>query len=225
MIFQKKFKELLKSKYPCIFVETTDWEYIDNDIQDFSDSEEKCLYSWTPQKGLHKNNGKNHITATLHPNLTLQMIQFFSLSSNTPSLFVLKDFHQHLDDPHNERLFIELLDSMKDSSNKVILISQDYRIPIKIKPFVAHITTGIVSVKEIKRILVQQLKEVIRVNKKFKIQMIPQDQIKLIESLNGLSENKIKEFMDHAFEDGILNAEDIERILDFRKKTFDKQGF
>jgi hypothetical protein len=83
----------------------------------------------------------------------------------------------------------------------------------------------IVSVKEIKRILVQQLKEVIRVNKKFKIQMIPQDQIKLIESLNGLSENKIKEFMDHAFEDGILNAEDIERILDFRKKTFDKQGF
>jgi hypothetical protein len=144
MIFQQKFKELLKSKYPCIFVlKQRTGNILITTFKRFSDSEEKCLYSWTPQKGLHKNNGKKpyygeHFILILH----LQMIQFFSLSSNTPSLFVLKDFHQHLDDPHNERLFIELLDSMKDSSNKVILISQDYRIPIKIKPFVAHITTG-----------------------------------------------------------------------------------
>jgi hypothetical protein len=202
-----------------------DFEYIYKDIIEFSNSEGKCLYAWTAEEGLYEEHNKSAFAGTIHPNITLQMIRFFSLTNKDSSLFVLYEFHHHLNDTSNERLFIELLEALKDSSHKVVLIFQEYCISTEIKPYVAHISTGFPTVKEIKKILVNLLKEVIRVNKIFKIQLIPEEQKKFIQSLNGLNENQIKEFMNHDLLDGVLNADDIEKLLYFKKKTFDKEGF
>ncbi len=112
---------LIKSKYPVIFVESIDEEYVVNQLRQIASQLGLICYQWSMTSGLQRSSSNSPYYQTGDPERMIKNILALIKSDHSESgLFVLKDFDKHLESSVLLRLFKDLMNSIRNNVSSMI---------------------------------------------------------------------------------------------------------
>jgi SpoVK/Ycf46/Vps4 family AAA+-type ATPase len=225
MLAHEELTLLIKSKYPVIFVESIDEEYVIDELLQIASSLGLIFYQWSVTTGLRRGHQDNSYYQTGDPEKMIRTVFSLIKSDGSESgLFALKDFDKHLENTLVLRLFKDLMNRIRNSKNTVVIIGPEYRLPKDIEPEAGHIVGGYPDEKEIASILKGTFNELIR-NEKGKVSLTFDDIQRMIKALKGLSGQQIRNVVTQCFmDDHLLDVKDLNTIETCKQKIFDQEG-
>jgi adenylate kinase family enzyme len=225
MLANEELVLLIKSKYPVIFVESIDEEYVVNQLRQMADQLGLIFYQWSVTAGLQRGFKEGPYYQTGDPEKMIKTILSLIKSDRSESgLFVLKDFEKHLENSILLRLFKDLVNLIRNTKNTIVILSPEYKLPKDIEPDTAHIVGGYPDEKEIASVLKGTFNELIK-NEKGTISLAVDEIQKVIKSLKGLSVQQIRNVINQCFiDDHLIDIKDLSTIESCKKKLFDQEG-
>jgi hypothetical protein len=225
MLANDELALLIKSKYPVIFVESIDEEYVVNELRQIASQLGLIFYQWAVTTGLQRGFKEGPYYQTGDPEKMIRTVLSLIKSDRSESgLFILKDFDKHLENSVNLRLFKDLVNLIKNTKNTIVIIGPEYKLPKDIEPDAAHIVGGYPDEKEIASVLKGIFNELIK-NESGRISLTVDEIQRIIKSLKGLSVQQIRNVIHQCFiDDHLINIKDLNTIESCKKKLFDQEG-
>jgi hypothetical protein len=216
---------LIRSKYPVIFVESIDEEYVVNQLRQITSQLGLIFYLWSVTAGLQRGFREGPYYQTGDPEKMIKTVLSLIKSDRSESgLFVLKDFDKHLENSITLRLFKDLVNLIKNTKNTIVLLGPEYKLPKDIEPEAAHIIGGYPDEQEIGFVLKGILNEFTR-DEKGRISLTVDEIQKIIKSLKGLSVQQIRNVIHQCFiDDHLIDIKDLSTVESYKKKLFDQEG-
>jgi hypothetical protein len=219
---------LIKSKYPVVFLETVDEEYVLRQLTQIAEQSKLSYFEWSVTEGLRRDHKEGSFYQSNEPALMLKIILYI-LSQMTlrkeSGLFVCKDLDRYLDNSMVLRLFKDMVNQIRDTSNTVIIVASSYKLPQDLLPYTAHIIGGFPADKEIIVVINETLNELIRSNPQIKVSLTFEERKKIVNMLSGLSVQQIRNVVSECVvDDNRFDSADLARIEQYKKKIFDKEG-
>jgi hypothetical protein len=216
---------LIKSKYPVVFVESIDEEYVISELRQIASQLGLIFYQWSVTTGLQRGYKNGPYYQTGDPEKMLKTALPLIKSDRSESgLFVLKDFDKYLENSVILRLFKDWVNLIKNTKNTIVIVSAEYKLPRDIEPEAAHIVGGYPDEKEIASVLKATFNDLIK-NEKGRISLTVDEIEKIIKSLKGLSIQQIRNVIHQCFiDDRLLDIKDLNTIESYKKKLFDQEG-
>lgn len=220
---------LIKSKYPVIFLESIDEQYVLRQLAQIAQQSKLVFYQWSVTEGLRREQKEGSYYQTKEPaqmlRMTLEILKLGSRWHSDAGLFVFKDFDKYLDGPIVLRLFKDLVNRIRNTRNTVVIVASAYKLPQDIEPYAARIVGGYPAEAEINNVIRQTVEELARSNPKVTVSLDAAGLKKIITILNGLSIQQIRNIISECvLDDNRLDAGDIARIEQCKKKIFDREG-
>ena len=137
MKFTDELTLLLKARYPVIFINTIEEDRVEYVIRKYiKTSLNRSIYSWDFVDG-YTNNPNNEGFAKRNPLQALELVE--RLTSETPAIFLLKDFNQFLSDISISRKLKNLGRILKLQPKTIIIIGSDFNIPKELQDLISVI--------------------------------------------------------------------------------------
>jgi SpoVK/Ycf46/Vps4 family AAA+-type ATPase len=154
MSFTKDFKLLLKARYSLIYISTTEEERLEYNVRlCIKDSSvNRLIYSWDFIDGYVGNPSDNGFGAR-NPLQALELIE--KLTSESPAVFILKDFHLFLNDISVARKLKNVIRLIKNQSKTIVIVAPEVTIPDSLKDLITVIEFKLPQPFEIKRELLR----------------------------------------------------------------------
>jgi len=169
---------------------------------------DRAYFQWTITQGLLRL-AKGYETQIINKDINQLFAQI--QSSSQPGVYILVDFHHHLDEPVAIRHIKDVL--LHSSQHTLILLSQKMDLPAELESLATRFSLPLPTTVELSRMVndlaVQWLSE-----KSTKLKVAEKGITKrLVESLCGLSLRDAKRMAHHAiYNDGIIDQSDISEI-------------
>ncbi len=225
MLANDELALLIKSKYPVVFVESIDEEFVVNQLRQTASQLGLIFYQWSMTTGLQRGYKEGPYYQTGDPEKMIRTVLSLIKSDRSESgLFVLKDFDKHLENSILLRLFKDLVNLVKNTKNTIVIVSPEYKLPKDIEPEAARIVGGYPDEKEIAAVLKETLNELIK-NEKGRVSLTVDEIQRIIKSLKGLSVQQIRNVINQCFiDDHLIDVKDLDTIESYKKKLFDQEG-
>ena len=134
MKFTDELTLLLKARYPVIFINTIEEDRVEYVIRKYiKTSLNRSIYTWDFVDG-YTNNPNNEGFAKRNPLQALELVE--RLTSETPAIFLLKDFNQFLSDISISRKLKNLGRILKLQPKTIIIIGSDFNIPKELQDLI-----------------------------------------------------------------------------------------
>ena len=134
MKFNNEFTLLLKARYPIIYINTIEEDRVEYLIRKNTKANlNRSVYTWDFVDG-YTNNPNNENFAKRNPLQALELIE--KLTSETPALFILKDFQKFLTDVSVARKLKNLIRILKLQPKTIIIVGSEITIPIELQDFI-----------------------------------------------------------------------------------------
>jgi AAA+ superfamily predicted ATPase len=186
MAFNDELTLFLKARYPILYITTIEEDRVEYTIRKtIKINLNRSIYSWDFIDG-YTNNPNNDGFGKRNPLQALELIE--RINSETPALFILKDFNRFLTDLTISRKLRNVSRSLKLQPKTIIIIGSELNIPKELKDLITIIKFQLPSESEINDEL-----------------------IRLITSLNIEVENQLLENLARACQG--LSLERIRRVL------------
>jgi hypothetical protein len=220
---------LIKSKYPVIFLESIDEEYVLKQLDQMAQQLGLSLYQWSVTEGLRKEHKDGSYYQTKEPIQMLktifELIKPAGVYLSRAGLFVFKDFEKYLDNTVVLRLFKDLINKIKNTKNTVIILAPAYNLPADIEPYAAHIIGGYPDQQEIISTINETVEEIRQSNRPVMASLTSQEMEKIAKALNGLSIQQIRNILNRCIsEDNKLDINELSRMELCKKEIFDREG-
>ena len=125
---------LLKARYPVIFINTIEEDRVEYVIRKYiKTSLNRSIYSWDFVDG-YTNNPNNEGFAKRNPLQALELVE--RLTSETPAIFLLKDFNRFLTDISISRKLKNLGRILKLQPKTILIIGSDFNIPKELQDLI-----------------------------------------------------------------------------------------
>ncbi len=225
MLANEELVLLIKSKYPVIFVESIDEEYVLNQLRLLTNQLGLIFYQWSVTGGLQRGLNENPYYQTGDPEKMIKtVLSLIKSDRSEPGLFVLKDFDKHLENSILLRLFKDLVNLIRNTKNTIVLLGPEYKLPRDIEPDAGHIIGGHPDEQEIASVLKGMFHELIR-DEKGKVSLTADEAKKIAKSLKGLSIQQIRNVIHQCFiDDRLIDIKDLSTVESYKKKLFDQEG-
>ena len=137
MKFTDELTLLLKARYPVIFINTIEEDRVEYVIRKhIKTSLNRSIYSWDFVDG-YTNNPNNEGFAKRNPLQALELVE--RLTSETPAIFLLKDFNRFLTDVSIGRKLKNIGRMLKLQPKSIIIIGSDFAIPNELQDLITVI--------------------------------------------------------------------------------------
>ena len=137
MKFTDELTLLLKARYPVIFINTIEEDRVEYAIRKhIKTSLNRSIYSWDFVDG-YTNNPNNEGFAKRNPLQALELVE--RLTSETPAIFLLKDFNRFLTDVSIGRKLKNIGRMLKLQPKSIIIIGSDFTIPNELQDLITVI--------------------------------------------------------------------------------------
>jgi len=137
MKFNDELTLLLKARYPVIFINTIEEDRVEYVIRKhIKTSLNRSIYSWDFVDG-YTNNPNNEGFAKRNPLQALELVE--RLTSETPAIFLLKDFNRFLADISISRKLKNITRMLKLQPKSIIIIGSDFNIPKELQDLITVI--------------------------------------------------------------------------------------
>ena len=225
----KKLSHLLKARFPLIYVATYEEEratkFIKSIVLDKSQVKyPREVFIWTQSIGLKS--GDNKISNTTNPNKLIEYIEKY----DKDAVFILYDFHvffgtkQRPPEATIARAIRDLVPVLKTSQARknIIFISPELVIPDTLQKDIVIYDFPLPKLEDIKI----RLNKLISANKRIKIDTLSEEEKdKLCKAALGLTMQEAENAFALAMvQDGMLNKDDIQVILEEKMQVIRKTG-
>jgi SpoVK/Ycf46/Vps4 family AAA+-type ATPase len=134
MNFNNELMLLLKARYPIIYIHTIEEDRVEYLIRKtIKTNLNRSIYSWDFIDG-YTNNPNNEGFAKRNPLQALELVE--RLTSETPALFLLKDFNRFLTDISVSRKLKNISRILKLRPKTIIIISSEINIPSELQDLI-----------------------------------------------------------------------------------------
>jgi ATP-dependent 26S proteasome regulatory subunit len=134
MNFNDELTLLLKARYPIIYINTIEEDRVEYVIRkNIKTNLNRSIYSWDFVDG-YTNNPNNEGFAKRNPLQALELVE--RLTSETPALFLLKDFNRFLTDVSISRKLKNISRILKLQPKTIIIIGSELNIPRELQDLV-----------------------------------------------------------------------------------------
>jgi len=219
---------LIKSRYSVIFLETVDEEYVLREVALIAQQLKLSYFEWSVTDGLRRGHKDGSYYQSSEPAIMLKTV--FAIlepmaSRGESGLFVFKDFAEYLEQSVVLRLFKDLVNKIKNTASTIVIVASAYKLPQDLEPYTAHIVGGFPVEEEISAVINETLRELFRSNPGIRVALTAEETNKMIKTLNGLSVQQIRNVISECvFDDNRLDANDLGRIEQCKKRIFDREG-
>ncbi len=216
---------LIKSKYPVVFVESIDEEYVVNQLRQIASQLGLIFYQWSVTAGLQRGSKEGPYYQTGDPEKMIKnVLSLIKTDRSESGIFVLKDFDKYLENSVILRLFKDLVNLIKNTKNTIVIIGPEYKLPKDIEPEAAHIVGGYPDGMEIASVLKETFNDLIK-NERGRISLTVNEIQKIVKSLKGLSVQQIRNVIHQCFiDDHLIDIRDLNTIESYKKRIFDQEG-
>jgi len=183
MTFNDELNLFLKARYPIIYINTIEEDRVEYVIRkNVKMNLKRSIYSWDFVDG-YTNNPNNQGFGKRNPLQALELIE--KLNSETPAIFLLKDFNRFLSDLAISRKLRNLSRILKLQPKTIIIIGSELNIPRELKDLITILQFQLPTEGEI-------TKELKRLLNSLKISLEPKLFENVIRSCQGLSLERIR---------------------------------
>jgi len=134
MKFNDELTLLLKARYPIIYINTLEEDRVEYVIRKHIKTNlNRSVYSWDFVDG-YTNNPNNEGFAKRNPLQALELVE--RLTSETPALFLLKDFNRFLTDISISRKLKNVSRILKLQPKTIIIVASELEIPRELQDLV-----------------------------------------------------------------------------------------
>ena len=183
MKFNDELALFLKARYPIIYINTIEEDRIEYIIRkNIKTNLNRSIYSWDFVDG-YTNNPNNEGFAKRNPLQALELVE--RLNSETPALFILKDFNRFLTDLSISRKLRNISRILKLQPKTIIIIGSELKIPKELQDLITVLQFQLPSESEIN----QELERLIN---SLNIKLEPQLFENLSRACQGLSLERIR---------------------------------
>jgi len=211
---------LIRSRYPIIYLESWEEERVEHLLNLIAKNLKKPLFIWTSTKGVYRSDMQNPIYNTSNPLQALSHIQ----SSNLVAFYLLKDFHQHLEDPIIIRKLKDLSSMFEKNEGCLIISSPVVNIPPELKRIVVHFRLALPAREDLRKVVIHTLEE-LRSSARLPLKIDPEEINHISERLRGLTLSEAKRTLYQILlHDNRFTPEDFRRILETKKEIIEKSS-
>ena len=183
MNFNDELTLLLKARYPVIYINTIEEDRVEYIIRkSIKTNLNRSIYSWDFVDG-YTNNPNNEGFAKRNPLQALELVE--RLTSETPAVFLLKDFNRFLTDISISRKLKNISRLLKLQPKTIIIIGSELNIPRELQDLITVINFYLPVENEIEQ-------ELSRLINSLNIQIDPEILENLTRVCQGLSLERIR---------------------------------
>lgn len=183
MKFTSELALFLKARYPIIYINTIEEDRVEYIIRkNIKTNLNRSIYSWDFVDG-YTNNPNNEGFAQRNPLQALELVE--RLNSETPALFLLKDFNRFLTDLSISRKLRNISRILKLQPKTIIIIGSDLSIPKELRELITIIQFQLPLEEEINQ-------ELMRLVVSLNIEVDPELFETLTRACQGLSLERIR---------------------------------
>lgn len=183
MIFNDELNLFLKARYPIIYINTIEEDRVEYVIRkNVKTNLKRSIYSWDFVDG-YTNNPNNQGFGKRNPLQALELVE--RLNSETPAIFLLKDFNRFLNDLAISRKLRNLSRILKLQPKTIIIIGSELNIPKELQDLITVLQFQLPTEDEI-------IQELDRLINSLKITLDSKLFENIIRSCQGLSLERIR---------------------------------
>ena len=183
MKFTSELALFLKARYPIIYINTIEEDRVEYIIRkNIKTNLNRSIYSWDFVDG-YTNNPNNEGFAKKNPLQALELVE--RINSETPALFLLKDFNRFLTDLSISRKLRNISRILKLQPKTIIIIGSDLSIPKELQELITILEFQLPLEEEINQ-------ELTRLVTSLNIQVDPELFENLTRACQGLSLERIR---------------------------------
>lgn len=216
MKFSDELSLLLKARYPIIYINTIEEDRVEYIIRkEISATVNRSIYSWDFIDG-YTNNPNNKNFAERNPLQALEFIE--KISSDAPSLFILKDFNKFFSDVSIGRKLKNLIRILKLQPKTIIIISSEVNIPNDLRDFINVLSFELPNKAEIQ-------KELIRLFDSLNLDLDSKLLENLTKTCQGLSLERIRRVLSKIIATyNVIDEQSISIILNEKRQIISQTG-
>ena len=183
MTFNDELNLFLKARYPIIYINTIEEDRVEYVIRkNVKTNLKRSIYSWDFVDG-YTNNPNNQGFGKRNPLQALELVE--RLNSETPAIFLLKDFNRFLNDLAISRKLRNLSRVLKLQPKTIIIIGSELNIPRELQDLITVLQFQLPTEEEI-------IKELERLTQSLQITVDTKLFENLTRSCQGLSLERIR---------------------------------
>ncbi len=220
MEIERQLDVLIRARYPIIYIVSYEEDRVTACLHGIAQRWNKKLHVWSVVRGMVPFEKGGADTATRDPGKALEFVE----SSQSPGLFVFRDFDAYLSEPRLQRHLRELASSLKVSHKTLIIVAPTLKLPCSLEKDVTVVDFQLPTFAELNALLDQMVAEV-RDNPSVRIDLPGDTKEELVKAALGLTRTEAENAFAKALVlDSALDASDIDVILSEKQQVIRKTG-
>ena len=219
---------LIRSRYPILYLITHEERRLEMRLALLAKNQKKPFYIWTATTGLQQagdvsleiSGGTQTDKSLVDPAETLQRIQ----SQGETGIYLLKDFHPFLDDPHVVRRLRDLCPDLQQSYKTILISSPILNLPCELEKDITIIDIPLPDFLELSEVL-RDICDGVRSKDPSTVNLSPDDARLLVRAAQGLTSSEAENVFSKAVVmDSVLDVRDVELVLGEKAQIIRKSG-
>jgi ATP-dependent 26S proteasome regulatory subunit len=219
---------LIRSRYPLLYLLTHEERRLETRLALLAKAQKKPFYVWTATTGLQAGGDVSvglsdsgvEDKGLVDPAEAIQRIR----TVGETGIFLLKDFHPFLDDPHVVRRLRDACTDLQQSYKTILIAAPTLNLPCELEKDVTLIDIPLPDYAELFEILKGVCDQVIAKDPSV-VKITPDDARMLVRAAQGLTSTEAENvFAKAVVSDSVLDARDIELVLSEKSQIVRKSG-
>jgi len=213
---------LLRSRIPLIVIETRDERRVRRLFTKLALQLSLPVMAWSATTGLQRIDydaaPQRHAS---EPRQALGQIK----ATNTPSIYLLMDFHPYLDDPYNIRLLKEIAMDYQELGHTLVLVSHDLEVPPELQKLSAEYRLSLPDTERLEAIVREEAAQWSRANSGSRVKTDHDTLAAMVRQLRGLTGIDARRIIRSViYDDGAIKPDDLERVTRARYRLIENNG-
>ena len=211
---------LIRSHYAIIHIETIDDSRAERIIKQLADTYSIPFFIWSSSKGLYN----IEIEEMIYGTENIMMAFAHILASKLEAFYLFKGLKPYIQDMNVISKIVGISEKLSKDRSALILTGREVEFDDSLKYHVASVKLPL-PVKEDYLKLLKSVYNDLSDKMNIKVKMTKEDLQKLINNLSGLTLFEAKKVLTMIIvEDGLLSREDIQRVIEVKKKLIEREG-
>ncbi len=212
---------LVRSRYSILYLVTHEENRLEDLLGDLAQKQNKTLYSWTATQGIVKysTTGKNQ-DQFQDPSVALNHVMEYK----DPAIFLFKDFHVFLEDPHVIRRLRDAVAHLAGTYKTILISAPTLNLPAELEKSISIVDIPLPDEDELHELLLTMAQSVMKTNSDV-VDIKKSEARELARAAQGLTLSEAE----NAFSKAIvsnrkLNADDIKLVFQEKQQVIRKSG-
>ena len=216
---------LLDSKVPILVIESFEEPRVLEMITRLAVKRTSLLYTWSITEGLNRLGFGSRPETSEEPQDATAVLKHIK-DSKEPGIFVLCDFHHHIDeDPINIRLLREIAMRHQSLGHTVILLSHALELPNEIKRYSARFELSMPTDDQLMNLVREEASNWSKAKGNRPVRSTKETFQKLVANLKGLSLQDARQLIRGAiYDDGAIDDSDLPELNKAKFALMDMEG-